>query len=288
MMIAILAVTGGALLADWLQPAMGWMPLALALAAATLIAAVGLADDIYTIEIIPRLLFQILVAALAVASLPESTWAITALPWWLERVTLAVALVWFINLTNFMDGLDWMTVSEAVPITAAIAILGPAAGLPAEAIVTALALCGALIGFAPFNRPTAKLFLGDVGSLAIGVLIGWLLLLLAGNGHIAAALLLPLYYLADATVTLVRRTHRGERFWEAHRDHFYQRATAAGLSVGTVLGRIFATNLALAALAGATIWFPSPVVEMICLALGSALVAALLRGFARGRQASLA
>ena len=63
----------------------------------------------------------------------------------------------------------------------------------------------ALIGFAPFNRPVARIFLGDVGSLPIGLLFAWLLVLLAGNGHLAAALLLPLYYLADATLTLLRR-----------------------------------------------------------------------------------
>ncbi len=51
-----------------------------------------------------------------------------------------------------------------------------------------------MLGFAPFNRPVARLFLGDVGSLPIGLLLGWLLLLLAGSGHLAAALLLPLYY----------------------------------------------------------------------------------------------
>src|SRR5690606_23967419 len=108
---------------------------------------------------------------------------------------LIVALLWFVNLTNFMDGLDWMTVAETVPVAAGIAILGPLAGLPAEAVVTALALGGAMIGFAPFNRPMARLFLGDVGSLAVGLLLGWMLILLAAQGHLAAALLLPLYYL---------------------------------------------------------------------------------------------
>ena len=75
--------------------------------------------------------------------------------------------------------------------------------LPAHATVVALALCGALIGFAPFNRPVARIFLGDVGSLPIGLLLGWLLVLLAGSGHLAAAMMLPLYYLADATADAV-------------------------------------------------------------------------------------
>ena len=66
-------------------------------------------------------------------------------------------------------------------------------------------------GFAYFNRPVAKLFLGDVGSLPVGLVLGWLLLLLAGSGHLAAALVLPFYYLADATITLVRRLAAASR-----------------------------------------------------------------------------
>ena len=77
-----------------------------------------------------------------------------------------------------------------------------------------------MIGFAPFNRPVARLFLGDVGSLPIGLTITWLLILLAGRGHWAAALLLPLYYLGDATVTLLRRLANGERVMQAHRKSF--------------------------------------------------------------------
>ena len=62
-----------------------------------------------------------------------------------------------------------------------------------------------MIGFAYFNRPVARLFLGDVGSLPVGLLLGWLLMQLAGRRGLAAAILLPLYYLADATITLIRR-----------------------------------------------------------------------------------
>ena len=96
----------------------------------------------------------------------------------------------------------------------------------------------------------ARIFLGDVGSLPIGLLFGWLLVLLAGNGHLAAALLLPLYYLADATITLLRRLTNREPFWQAHRTHFYQRATDRGFSVsGEIVAQRFAVNVALVALA---------------------------------------
>ncbi len=128
------------------------------------------------------------------------------------------------NLVNFMDGIDWMTVAEVVPLTATVALLGLSGTIPSSSTILAFALLGATLGFAPFNKPVAKLFLGDVGSLPIGLLLGWLLLRLAGAGEIVAALLLPLYYVADASFTLVRRIAAGEPFWQAHRSHFYQRA----------------------------------------------------------------
>ncbi len=99
------------------------------------------------------------------------------------------------------------------------------------------------------NKPVATVFLGDVGSLPIGLLLGWLLLQLAGSGHLAAALILPLYYLADATITLGCRIAGGEAFWQAHRRHFYQRATDNGFSVPAIVTRVVLVNFALAAIA---------------------------------------
>ena len=105
-----------------------------------------------------------------------------------------------------------------------------------------------MLGFAPFNRPVARIFLGDVGSLPIGLLVGWCLLQLAWHQQFVAALLLPLYYLTDATVTLFRRMAEREPFWAAHRTHFYQRATDNGFSVWRVVSELFALNVVLAAL----------------------------------------
>jgi UDP-N-acetylmuramyl pentapeptide phosphotransferase/UDP-N-acetylglucosamine-1-phosphate transferase len=133
----------------------------------------------------------------------------------------------------------------------------------------------------------AKLFLGDVGSLPIGLVLGWLLVLLAGNGGRAAAVLLPLYYVADSTITLLRRLRNGERIWQAHRSHFYQRATVAGYSVTAVVGRVFAVNLALGALAIATVVFRGLTTEITALIAGGLLVAWLLVTFARGPSAPL-
>src|SRR5262249_35122548 len=148
-----------------------------------------------------------------------------------------------------MDGLDWMTVVETVPLAGGLALLGILSALPDAGTVVAITLLGAMLGFAPFNRPTARIFLGDVGSLPIGLSLFWLFLLLSGRGHFAAALILPLYYVADATLTLLRRMRNGDPFWLAHRTHFYQRATDRGFSVIQIVSRVFLINLALVLLA---------------------------------------
>jgi UDP-N-acetylmuramyl pentapeptide phosphotransferase/UDP-N-acetylglucosamine-1-phosphate transferase len=184
---------------------------------------------------------------------------------------------------NFMDGLDWMTVAEVVPVTAGLWLLALWGALPSPDAVVAVALLGAVIGFAPYNRPVAKLFLGDVGSLPIGLLLFWLLLRLATSGHLAAALLLPLYYVADATVTLLRRLARSENVLRAHRTHFYQRATDRGFSVIEIVTHVFLVNIGLAALALATVIAPAAWAQLAALAAGGALVAGLLTHFARGK-----
>ena len=126
-----------------------------------------------------------------------------------------------------------------------------------------------MLGFAPFNRPVARVFLGDVGSLPIGLLLGWCLLQLAWRQQFAAALLLPLYYLLDATVTLLRRLARREPFWAAHRSHFYQRATDNGFTVWRVVGEVFALNVLLAALAVGSIMAASAALKIVLLLAGS-------------------
>jgi UDP-N-acetylmuramyl pentapeptide phosphotransferase/UDP-N-acetylglucosamine-1-phosphate transferase len=252
-------------------------------AASLFIAAVGFADDVRSIPVLPRLLLQALAVGAILFATPDDLRIVSGCPLWIERGLLLVAGLWFVNLVNFMDGLDWMSVAEVVPITGAMVVLGSLGGFPVPATIVAAALCGAMLGFAPFNRPVAKIFLGDVGSLPIGSLLGWCLLQLAYHQQFAAALLLPLYYLLDATVTLLRRLVRREPFWAAHRSHFYQRATDNGFTVWQVVGEVFALNVGLAALAVGSIMTPSATTKAACLAVGAVAVAALLRRFARPR-----
>ena len=256
------------------------------LASVIVIAAVGAADDIRPIGVAPRFFLQTFSVALVIFALPGELRVAPSMPIFIERLLLTVGGLWFVNLVNFMDGLDWMTVAEVVPITAALAIFGAFGFVPATQTIISLALCGAMIGFAYFNRPVARLFLGDVGSLPTGLLLGWLMVELAGRGALAAAILLPLYYLANSTITLVRRLINGEKVWQAHRSHFYQRATDRGFTVGEVVVHVFAVNVALAVLAFVTLAAPGLLNDAAALVCGAALVGLLLQAFARGKGAA--
>jgi UDP-N-acetylmuramyl pentapeptide phosphotransferase/UDP-N-acetylglucosamine-1-phosphate transferase len=283
--IAVIAATAVAavLIGLFWAPDLG-SAIPIVLAAALCLAAVGMVDDLRPIEVVPRLALQFAVVTVLLATLPAQLRILETIPLWLERGLLILGLLWFVNLVNFMDGLDWMTVAEMLPMTVALAAFAFFGEAPSDILPIALALSGALLGFAPFNRPVARLFLGDVGSLPIGLLTGWCLIELASHQHVVAALLLPLYYLADATITLFRRVAAGDRFWDAHRSHFYQRATDNGFSVRRVVLDVFLLNLLLAGLATTSIAAGSARVDAAMLALGALLVTVVLARFSRSRR----
>lgn len=216
------------LVAAWIALALlGEAPRAAALAA---LLAGGLAllswlDDLRGLPIGVRFAGHILAALVGLALLPQGPVFQGLLPPLLDRTASLLAWVWFINLYNFMDGIDGITGVETASLGIGVALLG-AAGGDGGSIGLALSVAAAALAFLRWNWHPAKLFLGDIGSVPLGYLLGYLLLSLAARGLWAPALILPLYYLADATLTLLRRLLRGERFWQAHRQHFYQRALA--------------------------------------------------------------
>ncbi len=283
--IAIIAIPVAVLLLGYLLGQQEQWQLLLAVAL-VLLAITGAIDDIYPLPVILRLFIQVVAAYLVVIARPEQDQIFSVLPQWLETVGLVIGLVWFINLTNFMDGIDGITVVQKICVSVGVVLLFANLATPIGSYVSpvALALVGALIGFIPFNKHVASAFMGDVGSLPIGALTGWMLIVVAAEGFIAAALLLPLYYLADATITLYRRWKRGEKLHEAHRSHFYQLAVQRGFRVPEVTNRILGLNITLGLLALLSAEMASPTVDIAAVCAGAILTAALMRHFDRGRN----
>ncbi len=260
-----------------------WSRLWMVLGAAVLMGVVGTIDDLRSLPPLPRLALQLIAMGIAVSALPDSARVLPWIPLVVERLLLVVGGAWFINLTNFMDGMDWLTVVETLPVTGALSLFWFFGALSPPAGLVAVGLFGAMLGFAPFNKPVARLFLGDVGSLAIGLVMAFCLFDLATHGGLAAAVILPLYYIADSGITLIWRMRRRDRVWEAHRHHFYQVAVARGLTVNQVLARVLVTNLALACFAAASLWQDSAALSAVDLLLSGGVVALLLRNLSQGR-----
>lgn len=156
-----------------------------------------------------------------------------------------LGIVWSINLYNFMDGIDGFAGSQAVIIFATVSILSLYRGNSSLAAVAAI-LAAACVGFLIWNWPPAKIFMGDVGSGAIGYLVCGLAISSENNRSVPLFVfaILGAIFIADATVTLVRRVRRGARTIEAHRDHTYQRlAQSFGSHRPVTIGAAGATSV---------------------------------------------
>jgi UDP-N-acetylmuramyl pentapeptide phosphotransferase/UDP-N-acetylglucosamine-1-phosphate transferase len=127
------------------------------------------------------------------------------------------------------------------------------------------------VGFLVWNWQPAKIFMGDVGSIPLGYLLGYELVRLAMDGGQVFAIMIALYYLADATITLLKRARRGARVWEAHREHYYQRSTQLGRSHGRTAKTAILVQFALAILAWLAVlwgwWLIAPSVILVALLL---------------------
>jgi UDP-N-acetylmuramyl pentapeptide phosphotransferase/UDP-N-acetylglucosamine-1-phosphate transferase len=221
---------------------------ALLLAAAACLAAMSWIDDRKGgVPPVVRLLGHALAVALLLATMGEGQRFLPAIPAVAERVLLGLVWVWFINLFNFMDGIDGLAGTETIAIAAGYILVAGALQEPTAHLAVVIAAAAA--GYLVWNWHPAKVMMGDTGAITLGFLLGWLMIDLALRGHAAAAVILPLYFLADATLTLSRRLLRGEKPWEPHREHAYQRAALAMGSHAPVVIRISAINVLLVVLA---------------------------------------
>jgi UDP-N-acetylmuramyl pentapeptide phosphotransferase/UDP-N-acetylglucosamine-1-phosphate transferase len=203
-------------------------------------------DDLWSISALVRLICQIM--AIGCILYLDPGLAINALPFfpeWGAFLIIAAAWVWCVNLYNFMDGIDGMTAVETVSICTGLGIL-TLTGILSNDLLAPLAVIGAAaLAFLYWNWSPAKIFLGDVGSIALGFLLGWFVLKAVNEGAWLAAIIIPGYYLADATITLIRRAFQGAPVWQAHREHFYQMPVPRNVPHNQIMYRIIAINIML-------------------------------------------
>ncbi len=193
-----------------------------------ILAVVSVVDDARPLPAGVRFVLQAGVVVFALYLAVDVVPMPAHLPYGLVLAVAGLGWIWFINLYNFMDGIDGISSIETISVGAGTGIVWWLTGMPAswsQTTLFAVAAAGAMAGFLVWNRHPARIFLGDVGSIPLGFMLGAALLWMALYGHPEAAVILPLYYLADATITLLKRLFRGEKVWLAHREHFYQRAS---------------------------------------------------------------
>lgn len=220
------------------------------LAAVLMLSAVGLVDDYGHVPALIRFAIHflaagiLLLAGLGIAEL-QLPGCILPLPYWLALVLEAGFIVWMINLYNFMDGMDGFAGGMSVIGFAALSLMGLLGGQVDFALVAGV-IAAAAVGFLIWNFPPAKIFMGDAGAPVLGYLAAALSLwgVKLGLFPLWISLLIFSPFIVDASYTLLRRMLRGEKVWQAHREHIYQQLVQLGwghkrtvlLAYGLMLG----------------------------------------------------
>ena len=196
---------------------------------AVLLGVVGLVDDFTSLPSLVRLLLQAAVAAILVGTLgfQNSYPNINLVVLWVIGIVFVVG---YVNTFNFMDGINGISVVQISLAGISYLYIGLHEGLSSIAIGGAALVAGA-IGFAPFNMPVARVFLGDVGSYFAGTFISGIAVLSVCQGVSVVSVAGPLAISAvDVGSTLLKRLRRRAKLLEAHREHIYQRLAMGGWS----------------------------------------------------------
>lgn len=193
--------------------------------AAVLIALISFLDDVITLSALPRFVIHGVAAVLLI-------WGGLILPWGVVGVLLTwLVIVWMLNLYNFMDGIDGFSAGMTLFGFGFLGLagwLGEAQTYAFYSWVVALAAAG----FLALNFPPARIFMGDIGSIPLGLLAVAFSLWGVRDGLFSLWVPLLIFspFVVDATVTILRRLLSGEKIWQAHRSHYYQRLVLAGWS----------------------------------------------------------
>jgi UDP-GlcNAc:undecaprenyl-phosphate/decaprenyl-phosphate GlcNAc-1-phosphate transferase len=248
----------------------------------SVLGGIGLLDDRFRLPAWPRLVAQIVVPALCAAAVSKHDGVALVL-----AVLIAIAsCASYVNAFNFMDGINGISATQAAAAAAFLAAVAHRQDVE-PLVFTSLAMLGAVIGFIPYNAPSARVFLGDVGSYGIGFWLAATALLLWDSGAPPLVLLGPFaLYLGDTGNVLVQRSRRGAPLLEAHREHAYQLLVQSGLSHAEVSG----TCLVLTAVTSALMFSVSDsqiLWQIAALAVVATIVGAYLRIASRRHDRAL-
>ena len=197
-----------------------------------ILSIISFYDDVKDISQLPRLFVHIISAMMVVQYFHRHNifFPIEIMPPVLEKLLLILAFAYFINIYNFMDGIDGITAINTITISIGLGVMFYLYGISNNLLYSIFILVGLMFGFLIFNWHPAKIFIGDVGSIPLGFIIGYLNFNLSMNGHLPACILLNSYYIFDASYTLIKRIMRGEKFWMPHSEHIFQIAVRSGKS----------------------------------------------------------
>ncbi len=207
---------------------------------------ISVCDDIKNIKPLYRLFFHFLAIAIYVCiylypQIERSVFNDSVM--FFLSIFLIFGIVWFINAFNFMDGINGITSVQVISIC--LSLLGLDFFLNEEYNILALSVLIIILVFCYFNWTPATIFLGDSGSIPLGFIMIFLLVEASLKGFWLSSAILTLYYLMDTSITLMIRIVKRQRFWEAHKEHFYQQAIKNGFSHTNVCLKLFLINLGL-------------------------------------------
>lgn len=215
-------------------------------------AFLGWQDDKHDLSATLRFFLQLFIAAVFIVTMAWFGLLVFTLSivGGISMLLSVLWIVWMANLYNFMDGIDGISAIESIMLGVVTSFWFALSGVDSLAIIS-IAVAGGALGFLYWNWSPAKIFMGDVGSLALGAFFAILALIGSSIFEIPFSAFIILYavYLADAGVTLLHRMIKREQWWQAHRSHYYQRAVQSGYSHAQVSLGVMMINLLLAGLA---------------------------------------
>ncbi|WP_341763643.1 glycosyltransferase family 4 protein [Candidatus Tisiphia endosymbiont of Beris chalybata] len=229
----------------------------------SIISIISFLDDLISIPIFIRLIIHIICSAIAARLFlsPHSLFHYEV-PAAIDFLLVVIALTTFLNIYNFLDGIDGISCSESTHLSITLLIL---CYLKTDTIINVnlivilnVLILACSLSFLLFNWNPAKIFLGDVGSISLGFMLGLCFLLVSASSSrlFIASCIAPLYYLADGGLTILTRLLNKEKIWQPHLQHFFQKAVRKGKTHRQIVSRIISCNILLMLLSITSLYLP--------------------------------